>query len=591
MYTLLLVVKMGKYFFHRPADGKVVLIILTFVFCFCTWIFLKRVVSPDLAFDSINYHFFVGKSGFENFPKPFKVSEFFPMGMHSFNPLIDTIQHLFYLMGGYRLGTLPSFLSLLAVIALTLAIVRLVASEKLNIWALLFIFPAIVVNEAFFQVATYFTDNVYALLVLLYLYLILNLNKNNVAHPMFSLIMPGVIGGLIATKLTNLMYLIPLSLVTIVSTATTRDYFNVKKKWGIKYHTAGVILVYSLSFMAVVGYHFYFAFVQTGNPVFPYYNSVFKSIFFPPVNWEFNFGPRTWHERFFYPYFVFSNPVLLGEVKDFFPDLKLITGMLMSFVAFIFVIVSGIRFSRNESIIFFVTYLSYVIWQVLFGYSRYAIALEFLIGISLVILANKIFSMPRRWLEKSGLVVFLFFQLWQSAHILRFNSIYDIAWRPNIGFSEWSQRIQSPHLFSSYTSVDAETSKLLGRVDVVVQCVNPSSAYALTIVELMNKPLLNFDIGSNGAITLNEKYIEVRDLRLIVPAISMGNNVIKFAIVINDTNKGLRSREGCMNAIAMQASRGHKLIIDSELSINNFVGDDRQTLTVFLGSYALDRDS
>jgi hypothetical protein len=55
--------------------------------CFILFLFLVRVVFPDVSFDTANYHFFLGKSGVENFPRMFKAAEFFPLGLHSFNPL------------------------------------------------------------------------------------------------------------------------------------------------------------------------------------------------------------------------------------------------------------------------------------------------------------------------------------------------------------------------------------------------------------------------------------------------------------------------------------------------------------------------
>jgi|GEM_PF-5159274 len=80
-------------------------------------------------------------------------------------------------------------------------------------------------------------------------------------------------------------------------------------------------------------------------------------------------------------------------------------------------------------------------------------------------------------------------------------------------------------------------------------------------------------------------YVKERDRRFNLNRFSGEHDDISFAIVFNNTNPGMRQREICVKAIEEQVINGHELTISNELSIDNFVGDKRQTLTVFLGTY------
>ena len=398
--------------------------------CYAIFLFAKRVIFPDVAFDTINYHFSLGQAGVKDFPKIFKASEFFPLGMHSFNPLIDAINYLVYQAVGYRLGTIMSLLSLIGVFVLAIRIVFMVAGTRLSLFAVLFLLPALIVNEGLFQIATYFTDNIYAFLVLLYLDILLNFEKftRTIRSFFVCMIALGLVAGLLSTKLTNAIYMLPLFAATIYLVGNA---IRSPRNGGQSRFMILALFVYLILFAVLPGYYFFDAFQRTGNPLFPYYNSIFHSPFFPSTSWKFNFGPTSLLQKLFYPYFVLLNPSLLGEVKDFFPDIKLITTFIFTLACTAFLFYRRTNFNKKELLLLFVVFISYAIWQVTFGYTRYAIALEYLLGLLSIILVNRIIVYNSFF--KLLVIAYFLIVSFQSVNILKFNKKYDTI--ENEGFS------------------------------------------------------------------------------------------------------------------------------------------------------------
>ncbi|HBI22298.1 MAG TPA: hypothetical protein DDY37_06935, partial [Legionella sp.] len=569
----------------RTAPIVLMVILACFICGFVLFLYSKRVIFPDVAFDTINYHFFLGKEGVENFPKMFKPSEFFPLGMHSFNPLVDSFNYIVYSWIGYRFGTIFSAISLVLTLALAVAVVLKVVGPRVSLVAAIFIIPALIVNEGLFQVATYYTDNHYAFLVLSYVYALVGFKdyKLNFAFVLRVFIM-GLLGGLLTTKLTNVVYVIPLFVATIyLGYAVARNTASSPEN---KKYLLLAIFGFLVPALLPSSYYFLEAFRLSGNPVFPFYNGIFNSPYYLSESWEFNFGPKGLLERLFFPYFAFIDPVRLGEAKDLFPDVKLITTLSFLIVAAVALLMTKIRFSKAEIVLIFVTLGCQLVWQVLFGYSRYSIALEILLGLSVVVLVNKLMLSKANYFSASLIVFYLMLSMWQSFNIVQFNFKYDIAWRPlDVSYNDWKIRFFSREMLNKFTIYDSQIANKLKRVDVVVQCVNPSSAYFSTFPELVYKPMLNFDKGSNGAMTTNVYYIKERD-ESALNAIGKGaNRYLNFAIVLNDTNKGMKSLDICLATLDQEKQQGRVLEIHETIEVDNFVGDPNQKLMVMLGRY------
>lgn len=567
-------------------------VVVLFLSGFALFLFAKRVVFPDISFDTVNYHFFLGKSGFENFPRMFKSSEFFPLGLHSFNPLLDTVNYLVYELLGYRLGTVLSLLALIGSFVLSIGIVFRLTEARLTVVAAIFIIPALTVNEGLFQVATYFTDNHYTFLALSYVYILMGIEKTESSKAfILRLFYLGIVGGLLISKLTNVIYMIPFFLATI--------YLSLPRLKNLLNDEGGVsklfIAIFSFSLPAFIlpGVYLFDAFQYTGNPVFPYYNSIFKSIYYPYESWQFNFGPTTFIERLAYPFIAFRDPTRLGEVKDLFPDVKLLTTSAVSVILFAVVVVLKVQLNKRVMVFLAMNAGAFIVWQLLFGYSRYAIALEILLGLSVVVLINRII-LAHNFSNYAYLILapLLLIVLMQSISIGAFNRKYDIAWRPlDVTFRQWKDMFFDKSIFGKFTVYDDSLGDKLRRVDVVIQCINPSSMYAQTIPDLHGKPLLNFDKGNNAAMTTNYNYIFERNQRALIDAGQVNGGSLSFAVVLNDTNKDLNSLSRCLDALQVESDNRRSFSIDEKLYINNFVGDYGKNLTILMGVYNLSAKS
>lgn len=551
--------------------GVTSILILSYVF-----LFFKRVIYPDDSFDTLNYHFFLGKNGFENFPFAFKPSEFFPLGMHGFNPLIDMIGYVSYLIFGYRIGTIFSLLSFVGASVIGVQLLKKATINKFKIVGVFLIFPAFIVNEGIFQIGTYFTDNIYTFFLVSYVFILFKLIEAESIKLKYILIFfLSILMGLIITKLTNVIYAIPLFFVTLYYMYKKNQDNNLVniKNLAIQLILYGIIVVSLNSFMFV-------SFHQTGNPVFPYYNKIFKSEYYPQSSWHFNFGPITTMEKLFYPYYAISNPQILGEVKDLFPDTKLIVEFLFVLSVFAFLLFKKQKFNKYEATLLFIFLSSFFLWQTQFGYSRYAIFLEMLGGILSIIFIQKVFCKKNNWIFlKLIVVIYIVYLIFQTGKILNFNYKYDISWRPTVSFGEWSRVFFSSDIFDKYTSVDEKIKDDFKDVDVIIQCLNPSSAYFSTIKELKDLPMLNFDKGYNGDMTTKINYKTKRDLNALR---SKNASELNFAVVFNKNHAfSGKENEMCLRAL----SYDDKIIVSKELEIDNFIGNKSETLMVLVGSY------
>lgn len=578
----------------------------TLISIFAVFLFINRVIFPDTAYDTINYHFFIGKASFDNFPNMFKPTEFFPVGMHSFNPLMDSINFLIYKAVGYRLGTILSLLALISALFLVIRIVRKVVGSSISLLATCLLLPTLIVNEVFFAIATYYTDTMNAFLILCYLYILIDIEeyKNNLISFLLRTLTLGVISALLLVKLVNCIYLIPLFLTTLY---LGFKVFRPQNNNQPKYLPLIAALLFIIPIIVLPGYYFYTVFEKTGNPLFPYYNAIFHSPFYPFKSWLFNFGPTSLMQRIFYPYFAIRDPHILGECQEALPNLKLITTLLFSCIGIIFILFKKITIHEKERILLFITFSSYVLWQVFFGYNRYGIALEFLLGLSVMILVNKILLPAKNnYLLKCLILFYFIFTLYQSIAIIK-HTKYEASGRthliyesiattikhakhkgtdiPSLSYAQWKKQFFSKKTFAKYTSYDAKIADKLKHADVVIQCINSSAGYFLTLPDLMNKPMMCFDRGWNYDLTSNKNYTTTRDSLI---SNFFQKKLVNFAIVLNDNDiKKHNIVTGCFKALNENKAMGYIFDIQDTLIIDNFIGDFTQKLTVILGKLHL----
>ena len=146
---------------------------------------------------------------------------------------------------------------------------------------------------------------------------------------------------------------------------------------------------------------------EFGSPLFPYFNSIFRSPWWEPVAWFDNrFGPRNWWQAVAFPIFIMRHNLLTSEVS--FRDYRLAVLLVLGAACLAKYVMqrrNGVRDdlpSEKSSLTPFYawrmiavfTIVAYLAWLVLFSYYRYLVPLEMLSGPMIV--ACAIYLVPGR---------------------------------------------------------------------------------------------------------------------------------------------------------------------------------------------------
>jgi hypothetical protein len=136
----------------------------------------------------------------------------------------------------------------------------------------------------------------------------------------------------------------------------------------------------ALGFLATHGPWSAFLWHAYGNPVFPYFNQVFRSPDWLPAGLhDERFGPRTLLQWLAFPlYFAREHPTLVSSVG--FRDYRLATLWVLAVPCFARALVRRERPSAAWRLVIAFFLAAYLAWMALFGIYRYVIPLEMLSG-------------------------------------------------------------------------------------------------------------------------------------------------------------------------------------------------------------------
>ncbi|CAN5403025.1 hypothetical protein BH10PAT3_BH10PAT3_4070 [soil metagenome] len=135
------------------------------------------------------------------------------------------------------------------------------------------------------------------------------------------------------------------------------------------------------------------------NPIFPFYNGIFKSAYYIPVNFvDKRWFPKTLGEKIFYPFYFINNKGRSAEIP--FRDPRL--AVLFTLIIIIMLLTLGrlilkkrLEYNKwpREQVFFWVFLgVSYLVWLKQFGYYRYLLPVELL---SLIAIALIIFKLVK----------------------------------------------------------------------------------------------------------------------------------------------------------------------------------------------------
>ncbi len=520
-------------------------------------LFLNRFLIPDVSYDSLNYHLFLGQRGVDKQNIPF---EFYPTGMHNFSPILEVPGYLMTRLFGYRLGSITSLLFLYLSIYFLYKIFKLY-EPKLKIldkWWLTFFFVSSFLSfEAFLQVATFYVDIEVAFLSLASLYFLLKYEKKSrLSDLFFSAVFLGI---LFLGKLTGAYFLVTYFIYLAYILVK-----NSKINWSqkiMKYFLTGLVVIsFSLPF-------WYKNFLNTRNPVYPYYNNIFKSNLYPIIYFtQDKSGPDNNFEKIFWGVVSIKKPEKLGQVHDLFHDFKINIYFALVIIILIWSLIKKDKELIKLSVFYLVTY---EIWAWVFGYLRYAIFLEFMGGIILMIWISRI-----KGSTKYIIIAPLFFMmLLQGKRIVNLSLAYDISFRPGYFYN----RLSYPKELVNFGNIKIEIDKKYldeYRPQVFLNCASPNMSY-YSVSDFNKLPVFNIDRRAYGQMTGNEFFVDKQREWL---SKTIKSNTVKFVTIAAETGLNNFYLDCKTNLI----SRGYQILAEVD---SNFLGYEGQKLKVIFGEF------
>ena len=362
--------------------------------------FSMRAPFPDFNFDTLNYHLVNTERALRGWP--FIPGDFFP-GVLQVNPAPDLASAIFRYALGYRLGTLINLLVLLWTAMILERLLRTyIKSNRLRCACVLLVVST---EHILFLLNLYMIDLLALPLLLEATYLSLRFTESKKKD--YALVNIAFFLGIsVAFKLTNLAFAVPI--VLVCAHQAICDWFCLDKKY---------LLLAAVAFLAPFVPFSIFMYWQTGNPIFPYYNAVFRSPFVAISNYKDTLhGPETFWQSFIWPVWSFIYPERLSAMNGGNPYTgRVCLGFL---VAALGLLSKGIN--KEIRALCFITLLGSILWSLASGDIRYGLYLEIVGGLAIVtLLASLYLSAPLNHLGKRSpqmlAVLFLFGSLltWQ----------------------------------------------------------------------------------------------------------------------------------------------------------------------------------
>ena len=398
-------------------------------------VFALRVAFPDTSYDVLNYRIVGAERALRGWP--FISGDFFPP-FYPLNSAPDMLLGIFRHLLGYRLGTIFNLFTLLAT---AVWVYKLLEPYIPNRTLINFVVLAVVWTEhALFLVNNYMVDLLALPLQLEATWLSLQSTRQNSSKRLWRFAL--LLGITVALKPLNLAYALPLIAIYLMTMFSERKSLRLRSLL-----TSGPVAV-GVFLLPLAPYTLYI-YRETGNPVFPLYNAIFKSPFWPLANlYDERWGAQTWLETLVWPVRVAFDTSRTGE-------LAVNSGRLsLAVIAAVFALVA-LRRDRRLRALSVATLLGAFLWSAaLTGYSRYSVLVEFIGGITLVCVISRILL---TWKANS---------LWQNytratfAAILSLGLIVQLA-RASYYVTqyEWSMR---PTVFDKPRVYWAEAALILG---------------------------------------------------------------------------------------------------------------------------------
>lgn len=321
------------------------------------------IVFPDKMYDTINYHLYN-----QVYPFADKINkDFFPNSfIQSFSYAYpDRIFYIFRYILGYRLGNILNYF---LIATLYLQVKNILENVfKVKGYAKNIISTFAILSLSIIDIMdTYYID-IISLVILFEVFdkvlfgPLLSEDKesnNNIISYL------GLLTGLaFATKISNMFFILMFAIVYL--------FKNRKKLKNIG--IISYLLFICLSVIPCILY-IYNTWKQTGNPVFPFYNQIFKSQYYSNTNWmDTRFGPSRFLEVIFWPILILKYPNRTIDISVVEPIWAF--GYVISFIYIGYSFIMKFRKKKYNTQKFYfaiICVLSNLVWaKFTLGYVRY----------------------------------------------------------------------------------------------------------------------------------------------------------------------------------------------------------------------------
>ncbi|MGH9906911.1 MAG: hypothetical protein ACRD8U_15175, partial [Pyrinomonadaceae bacterium] len=387
-------------------------------------IYAMRAAFPDTTFDVLDYRLINAERALRGFP--LIAGDFFPTRF-PFNPASDMVTGVVRHVFGYRLGTIINYLVVLWIGSI---IDRLLRPYLENRWLRsASVLLLLLTEHVIFVINNYMVD----LLALPLLLEAARLSFETKSKQSGSAVRVGLyLGASVAFKLTNLAFALPILLVYLHKTILQESHRQRLR------HLLFVVLAFVVPILPFTLYIFW----QTGNPVFPLYNKIFQSPFWPTddfvgVRWSpVVDDPRwlnmRWWEQLLWPILLpFKLDHTAGALG---PHAGRIS--LAFIAAFLGLLLRTM--DRKVRALSFMTLFGAVLWSAISGMLRYGTYIELAGGVVVVYLTARLYeakdSEAWRILRRAAAVFVLGILILQSAVACLY--VYKFEWGSRPTFFE-----------------------------------------------------------------------------------------------------------------------------------------------------------
>jgi hypothetical protein len=334
-------------------------------------VYALRAPFPDISFDVLNYRLLHSERALRGFL--LAAGDFFPSPA-PYNPAPDIVTGVFRRLLGYRLGTLVNLLALLWAGLIVERMLRPYVVRPLLRSAC--VLAVVFTEHILFEVNNYYVDILPLPLMLEATRLATRADRGG-RLVRDAAVAAAFLGGAVAFKLANIAFAIPIALAFA---------FNARGALGDKLKA---LVAGAVAFAAPLVPFTIYIYGQTGSPVFPLYNGVFQSPYWPPLNvLDPRWGPQGMWETLAWPVVVFFRPERFSEIVVYSGRIS------VGFVAAL-VCIPLARRDRGVLTLALVCVVSALLWSAGSGYVRYALFVELLGGVLFVWLAGRVAGMMR----------------------------------------------------------------------------------------------------------------------------------------------------------------------------------------------------